>query len=170
VAERTRLTETDRRRVEAVFVEHQPFVEAIARRHAPSPDLVPDIVQAVGLRMCRSLSGFRQDSQLTTWLYRVTVNAARDCYRQEAKQARAAEAVGAEPEPDEFINVEGLIIRNRRVDRIRRAADRLKAHHRTIICDQLSDSPVLEVDKSRRYRAVQALRSVMRTDSDPGGE
>lgn len=75
---RAQLTPADQDRVAEVFQTHRRFLENVARQHAPSPDHVPDIVQAVGMKMCQSLNGFRGESELQTWLYRVTVNTARD--------------------------------------------------------------------------------------------
>lgn len=79
----TPLTDDEAERVGRLFEAHRPFVESIARNHAPTRDDVPDVVQNVGVRMCQSLRGFRGDASITTWLYSVTVTTAIDLFRKE---------------------------------------------------------------------------------------
>lgn len=71
-----------------VFETHARYIEAVARQHAPTLDDVPDIVQDVGLQLCRSLHRFRGQSDIRTWLYRVTVNAAVTVWRQQQRRGR----------------------------------------------------------------------------------
>lgn len=79
----TPLTDDEAERVGRLFEAHRPFVESIARNHAPTRDDVPDVVQNVGVRMCQSLRGFRGEASITTWLYSVTVSTAIDLFRKE---------------------------------------------------------------------------------------
>lgn len=82
----TPLTDTEATQVGEVFDTHARFIEAVARRHSRAPQDVPDIVQSVGVQICRTLRGFRGDAGITTWLYRVTVNTAIDNWRLERRQ------------------------------------------------------------------------------------
>lgn len=41
-----------------------------------------DVAQEVFIEVYRSLSQFRHDAQLSTWIYRITVNKCRDCMRK----------------------------------------------------------------------------------------
>jgi RNA polymerase sigma-70 factor (ECF subfamily) len=59
-------------------------------RRSDAEDLTQDI--CVGLP--RKLAGFRGDAKFTTWLYRVTANAAIDQLRKSASQTRATETWG----------------------------------------------------------------------------
>ena len=54
--------------------------------HAEAEDLTQDICAALPAK----LAGWRGDARLTTWLYRVAVNAAHDRRRRAATHARAA--------------------------------------------------------------------------------
>ena len=58
---------------------------------AEAEDLTQDICAALPGK----LAGFRAQSRVTTWLYRVAVNAATDRRRRQASHARAAEGWGA---------------------------------------------------------------------------
>ncbi len=61
---------------EMVFREHAPRIYHIARRMLNNDADAEDVTQDVLLQVIRKLDTFRGDSQLTTWLHRVTVNAA----------------------------------------------------------------------------------------------
>jgi RNA polymerase sigma-70 factor (ECF subfamily) len=61
---------------EHVFREHAPRIYHIARRMLNNDADAEDVTQDVLVQVIRKLDTFRGDSQLTTWLHRVTVNAA----------------------------------------------------------------------------------------------
>src|SRR5947199_8782756 len=66
---------------ELVFREYAPRIYHIARRMLGNDADAEDVTQDVLLQVIRKLDTFRGDAQLTTWLHRVTVNAAL-AYRQ----------------------------------------------------------------------------------------
>ena len=61
---------------ELVFREHAPRIYNIARRMLGNDADAEDVTQDVLLQVIRKIDTFRGDSQLSTWLHRVTVNAA----------------------------------------------------------------------------------------------
>jgi RNA polymerase sigma-70 factor (ECF subfamily) len=61
---------------EQVFRDHAPRVYNLARRMLGNDADAEDVTQDVLLQVVRKLDTFRGDSNLTTWLHRVTVNAA----------------------------------------------------------------------------------------------
>src|SRR5262252_9082589 len=61
---------------ERVFHEYAPRVYNIARRMLGNDADAEDVTQDVLLQVVRKLDTFRGDSQISTWLHRVTVNAA----------------------------------------------------------------------------------------------
>jgi RNA polymerase sigma-70 factor (ECF subfamily) len=66
---------------ETVFRDYAPRIYHIARRMLGNDADAEDVTQDVLLQVIRKLDTFRGDSQITTWLHRVTVNAAL-AYRQ----------------------------------------------------------------------------------------
>lgn len=66
---------------EAMIARHQEAVYALITRLLGTGE-VEDVCQEVFIRAYRSLSGFRGDCRLSTWLYRITVNLCRDRLRQ----------------------------------------------------------------------------------------
>lgn len=166
------LTEAERERVADVFSSHRAFVESVARQHSPSPDDVPDIVQTVAVQVCRSLNGFRDESQLATWLYRVTVNTARSHYRREVRLGRVVQALtddqaaaaaalaGGETRNDP---PDLSAIRGERIQAVRDAMDRLRPAYQVAIRDQMAGSGVKR-DRMTRWRARQELRTLLADD------
>src|ERR1700739_1552758 len=61
---------------EQVFREHAPRVYNLARRMLGNDADAEDVTQDVLLQVVRKLDTFRGDASLTTWLHRITVNAA----------------------------------------------------------------------------------------------
>lgn len=61
---------------ELVFREYAPRIYALARRMLGNDADAEDVTQDVLLQVVRKLNTFRGESQLGTWLHRVTVNAA----------------------------------------------------------------------------------------------
>jgi RNA polymerase sigma-70 factor (ECF subfamily) len=61
---------------EQVFLEHAPRVYNLARRMLGNDADAEDVTQDVLLQVVRKLNTFRGESDLATWLHRVTVNAA----------------------------------------------------------------------------------------------
>src|SRR5713101_5245414 len=59
-----------------VFRDYAPRVYNLARRMLGNDADAEDVTQDVLLQVVRKLNTFRGDASLTTWLHRVTVNAA----------------------------------------------------------------------------------------------
>lgn len=179
------LTEAEAAQVGAVFDTHARFIEAVARRHCPAPQNVPDVVQSVGVQICRKLRGFRGDAGITTWLYRVTVNTAIDNWRLERRQLeRVREALATvrpgdarrssdrreAPSEDGYGAVppaqEDVLLRDERAAGLHEAIGRLRPLHAALMREELSESAVLQGSKqsTSKHRARQRLREVLNAD------
>jgi RNA polymerase sigma-70 factor (ECF subfamily) len=71
---------------ERVFRDHAPRVYNLARRMLGNDADAEDVTQDVLLQVVRKLDTFRGDAALTTWLHRVTVNAALAARRKRARR------------------------------------------------------------------------------------
>lgn len=71
---------------ERVFREHAPRVYNLARRMLGNDADAEDVTQDVLLQVVRKLDTFRGDSALSTWLHRVTVNAALAARRKRSRR------------------------------------------------------------------------------------
>jgi RNA polymerase sigma-70 factor (ECF subfamily) len=79
---------------ERVFHEHGARIYRLARRMLDQDADAEDVTQEVLLQVVRKLDTFRHEAELSTWLYRVTVNAAlalrRKCARHPERPMPAA--------------------------------------------------------------------------------
>lgn len=158
------LTEAEAQAAGVVFQTHQPFVQSVARRFAQSPDDVPDIVQTVGLHVCRQFSRFRGESNVKTWLYAVTQNAAVDHYRRTNSQIGKPRTSLQQHPPNHLIEPGDHVEAGQRSGAIREALERLRPKHKLAIRRLLDDPDVSEVSKSTRRRAIHRMRELLADD------
>ena len=76
--------------------EHSGRIRQIARRFAAN-DAVDDLVQDILTRLWRSYGGFRGDSKVESWIYRVALNAAMTHLSEVVKSRTLHAAVSAQP-------------------------------------------------------------------------
>src|SRR5436853_1927378 len=73
---------------EEVFREYAPRIYNLARRMLASDADAEDVTQDVLLQVVRKLDTFRGESALSTWLHKITVNAALAHRRKRATQTQ----------------------------------------------------------------------------------
>ena len=150
-----------------MFEQHRGFVEAVAVQQVGREDAA-DVVAEVGLRLCQSLNGLREPDAIKTWIYRVTVSAARDMYQARARLDRTRHAIAAMTVPAERVEHPDDYVRDhRRRDAFLEALNRLKRRDRRLICNTLGLDGVPVPDAADRvalHRARQRLREVLLTD------
>lgn len=79
----------------AMLVErHYDFVFRVAFRWCGDRANAEDIAQEVCVRLAKAIGNFKGESRFTTWLYSLTINAARDLTRKVKREAVKAEAWG----------------------------------------------------------------------------
>ena len=124
----------DRAAFAALVRAHQNEVYTLARRLVGDPHLASDIAQEALIRAWRALPGFRGDSQLSTWLHRITVNTAWT-HRKRALRHRATSIEDlldlAAPDGPESPETAGEILELR--GRLRAALDRLPEAQRQVV-------------------------------------
>jgi RNA polymerase sigma-70 factor (ECF subfamily) len=85
---------------------YERFVYRVAFRFVGNEEDAMDVSQETFLRIHRALPGFRGDSSLSTWIYTVTANLARNSLRskksRERVQVLAPDEKGPEGEPRSF--------------------------------------------------------------------
>ena len=80
---------------EAIVEEFSDFVYNVAFRMMGKPEDAEDVAQEAFLSAYRAFHRFRGESKVTTWLYRITVNAALMKLRKE-KRSRTLTRTGLE--------------------------------------------------------------------------
>ena len=72
----------DRSAFRDLFEAHKDRVYTIAFHYGGNEDTARDVTQQVFLKMFTNINQFREDSQFTTWLYRIVANACADEHRR----------------------------------------------------------------------------------------
>lgn len=67
---------------------HKGVVFRVVHAHASTPIDREDLFQEIAVQLWRSVDAFRGDAAVTTWIYRVALNAAIDWTRKERKHRR----------------------------------------------------------------------------------
>jgi RNA polymerase sigma-70 factor (ECF subfamily) len=76
---------------------HYDFVHAVAWRWSGNVGDAEDIAQTVCLKLGQAIQAFRGASRFRTWLYTLTLNAARDHQRSQSRERRNAANFLADP-------------------------------------------------------------------------
>src|SRR5918998_1225740 len=74
---------------QALVERHRSMVYRVAYQFAGNHHDAEDIAQEVFIKVYRSLDRFRHDAQLTSWLYRIVMNACIDHRRRQAPAGSA---------------------------------------------------------------------------------
>ena len=85
----TRAAGGDPTAFQALVERHRSMVYRVAFQFAGNHHDAEDIAQEVFIKVYRSLDRFRQDAQLTSWLYRIVMNACIDYRRRHAPAGSA---------------------------------------------------------------------------------
>lgn len=165
---------------EAVYRQHYESLLAAACRVLRDRSAAEDAVQEAILRAARGLAGFSGRSSLSTWLYRITVNAAVSLLRRERRERRLREGLirALRPAGDD---PEGALDRAELRAHVRALMRRLQPHHRRLLhlryheeCTEAEIAARLRCPpgtvKSRLHRARLALARQVRGDgaAEPG--
>ncbi|WP_409239115.1 RNA polymerase sigma factor [Streptomyces sp. PA5.6] len=171
----TRCRSGDREAFAALAARHRAKVYAVCLRVTGNPEDAADAVQETLTRTWRGLVGFHGTARFSTWLYRITVNAALAEVERRAARPRPA---GLDM-PDETYDVPAVAERVVTTLSVQAALDRVPPEFRAAIvlreCLQCSYAEVgdilgipLNTVKSRISRARQALLVLLGPVPDEG--
>ena len=132
-----------------------------------------DLTQSVMLKVSEGLSGFRGDSRLSTWIYRIATNAAVDSLRHKTSQPPSETELESEehdlPSDALVASVEAVAIRREMNECIREFVERLPENYKTVMVlselEGFKNSEIaatlgisLDTVKIRLHRAREKLR------------
>ncbi len=92
----TRAAGGDPAAFQALVERHRSMVYRVAYQFAGNHHDAEDIAQEVFIKVYRSLDKFRQDAQLSSWMYRIVMNACIDHRRRQGPASAAAAGEEAE--------------------------------------------------------------------------
>jgi RNA polymerase sigma-70 factor (ECF subfamily) len=161
--------------------EHQRMVYQLSLNLLNDHNEALDLSQEVFLRVFRTIHGFRGQSALRTWIYRIVVNQARNRQRWWRRRHRGQQVSldehlrdhGDFPERNDLESPDRLLGRKELASRIRTALDELPFDQKTALVlreidglsyDEIGFSLGIAVGtvKSRLARAREALRAQLR--------
>ncbi len=131
------------------------------RSRVPVPD-VEDVVQEIFIAAIRSLKGFEQRSQFSTWLYTITNRQIAEFYRKRQRTINEDQSVSLEDIEHTMPTAEHE--REQLEERllIQTALDALPDHYREVIFLRLIDQcPFAEI-AAKRGQSVDAVKSLYR--------
>lgn len=157
---------------------HQSMVYTLAYRMVSNPDDAADLTQEVFLSLWRNLSSFQGKSALSTWLYRLTTNAAIDFLRKQKRRPTISLTVEEDEEdreldiPDKTASPQQELERQELRRAVREGLSALSPDHRQILLLREMEglsyqeiANILDLEegtvKSRIARARLALRDYL---------
>ncbi|MBO9612830.1 MAG: sigma-70 family RNA polymerase sigma factor [Dyadobacter sp.] len=73
--------------MEKIFLEtigaHQRIILKVSRMYRNTPEDQQDLFQEIVYQLWRAFPGFRNESKITTWMYRIALNTAMASYRKQ---------------------------------------------------------------------------------------
>ena len=124
-----------------IYTEFQPrILQYLSRMLGPAE--AEDVVQEVFEKVNRSLDGFKGQSKLSTWIYRIATNTALDklrsaAHKHSSKQAALEEAAGTQAKNawtgQTQTSIEQKVIRKEMSECVREYIDRLPPDYSTIL-------------------------------------
>jgi RNA polymerase sigma-70 factor (ECF subfamily) len=78
---------------ESIVAHNQEKVRNICFRYVNNVDDADDIAQEVFIQVFESLSHFREEAQISTWVYRIAVNKSLDFIRSKNRKKRFAQLI-----------------------------------------------------------------------------
>lgn len=92
----------------AMLREHDRLLRSLAYRLLGDRDLMDDVLQDVYVKAFRGWAGFRGESSVTTWLYRIAYNACIDALRRRGRFEELDDTLpDPRPEPGDEVALRG---------------------------------------------------------------
>ena len=160
---------------EALVRKHERLVTTCVYSIIGNADDVADVSQETFLKVYKSLSSFKGDSEFSTWLYRIAKNTALDHVRRRKQSTVSIDSSGEEgegmelPDNDMSSSPEKKVLDNEKKENLYKALLSISDEHREIIIlrdlngysyEDIADKLEIEPGtvKSRLSRAREALR------------
>ena len=164
----------DREAFETMVREHRRRVFGLCYRYTGNAADAEDLVQEVFLRAYRALDGFRGDSSLSTWIYRIAVNV---CLNWVSSKKRVSgdelphDVVDGSPSPAEQLSREQTSSAVR--DAVRQLPEKQRMTLVLRVYEELTHKEIAEVmgcpvgtAKANFFFALKNLRKQLESESD----
>ena len=148
---------------ESIYLKHSSLVYNVALQYVQNKEDAEEITQDVFVKVYDKHSGFKGDSALKTWIYRITINTSLDYIKAKNRKKRAA----FNNRDDDALNYigdfdhPGVLLENKEnMAQLFKAINQLPENQRTVLIllkvDDLSQKEVAEIlDKS--LKAIESI-------------
>lgn len=163
---------------EEIVKHHGDMVYNHCFKFTRNEETAKDLTQEIFLKIYQNLSRFREEANIKTWIYRITVNtnltALNSAYAKKSKQHKSLEALLTRESSE---NAEEKIIIEEQANNIKEALQQLPPNDQQIIIlfyyDELSYeeiSKVMNIAKGtvgiKLYRARRKLKNIMQVSNE----
>ena len=148
--------------------EHQGLIHKICLMYEQDRDARNDLFQEIVLQLWKSFPGFRGESKITTWMYRIALNTAISGYRKQKRHIRTEDL------QDYHFNISeqhGPDAKDEDIQRLHTAIQHLSDVERAMIMMALDEIPYEEIAETigitqnnvrvRMNRIREKLRRIM---------
>jgi RNA polymerase sigma-70 factor (ECF subfamily) len=123
----------DEKDIQQIYTDYYPRIVAYLRRIVGDLD-AEDAAQETFVKAGRALDSFRGESSLSTWIYRIATNTARDTLRRPGRaQDGLPDDTEADVPADDVPPIDQLLIRRDMNECIRGLVDDLPGNYRTVL-------------------------------------
>jgi len=158
-------------RFEVLVRRYQRLVATAALRMGTPRDEVEDVTSEVFYKVYKSLGRYRPEHALSTWLYRITINAALDRRRSTRHESRMEELSPSLADGRPSLESQASDLERSRL--LQKALERIPGHYRSpLVLAHLEGMPLEEIArvldlpegtvKSRLFRARAMLKDIIR--------
>lgn len=159
----------DRQAFTTLVGRHNAEIFQLAFRLTHDRELAADVAQDAWIRAWRGLRSFRGDAAFSTWVYRITVNAAASARHKQRRHQTSDLADAPEPEAPDSVLPDGRLDQSELRSRLGRALQSLPPGLRTVVVmkdvegwphQDIADALDISVtaSKVRLHRAHQRLQ------------
>lgn len=126
----------------ALINKHRGIIYKVCNLYISDTEDKKDLFQEIVLQLWRSFPGFRNESQRSTWMYRVALNTAISNFR---KESRKPERTSLTDDEFEIPDISDLSEQSERIQMLKHAIDQLTQVEKAIIMLYLEDKNYDEI-------------------------
>lgn len=126
----------------ALINKHRGIIYKVCNLYISDNEDKKDLFQEIVLQLWRSFPDFRNESQRSTWMYRVALNTAISNFR---KESRKPERLALSEREFEIPDISDLSVQNERIQMLKQAIDKLTEIEKAIIMLYLDDKSYDEI-------------------------
>lgn len=125
-----------------ILNDHRGLIYKVCNLYCDDPEDRKDLFQEIVLQIWKSLGSFRQESALSTWMYRIALNTAITHFRKEKRSVKPISATGIDlPDLDDGLTGE------EELQQLSRAIEHLDKVDKSIILLYLEEKSYEEISE-----------------------